>query len=380
MKLNKNIMALATAAAFGISGQAFAGGTTAGTDITNAVTLDFQVGGTNQVQLSDDTTFRVDNRIDMTMIDNTAPGNTTAPGATETYTFSLKNDGNKDQTFQLALAVNTGSSSTDITLPTVTYTDIDSGATGSLAGNLFTVPVDATVNFTAQFTFPTQTTAPANIEDTDVFNILATATAVESNGDPITPDVATDKNDPANIALKELVVFAEDASTDSVVYDGVISVLASTTIATAALEDGSGNAGPSITVKVLNDTICNTDNSAYTVGTVFTCTATDAPAGYTPKAIPLALVEYTITTVNSSTTTDASHLQFAHTLPTEEATLANVLVKVNGATQTGTYTYDDGTGSTTYNVNDSSISALAVNVESLPAGETAVITFTAIIQ
>ncbi len=377
MKLNNKLMALAATATLGFSSHTMALGTVAGTDITNAVTLDFKVSGATQVQLTDDTTFRVDNKIDMTLANNTPAANTTAPGATETYTFRLVNEGNKEQRFKLALENTSASTSTNITIPTVTYAiTTQHNGTSTLATDEITVPVDGDVSFTAQFTFPTQTTAPANIADGDTFNILATATAIESDGTAITADVATDKNDAANIDGAELNVFAEDATTDSPIYNGVITVLASTDIATASLEDGSGAGGPGITVKVLNDPICNDDNTGYVVGTVYTCSATNAPATYTPKAIPGALVEYTITTVNVSTTTDADHLVYAHTLPATESTLANVAVTVDGTAQTGTYVYD----TVTYNVNNSSATALQVNIETLPATETAVITFTAIVQ
>jgi len=383
MKLNQKIMALAATATLGFSGQTMALGTLAGTDITNAVTLDFEVSGAAQVQLSDDTTFRVDNKIDMSLANNTPAANTTAPGATETYTFRLVNEGNKEQRFKLALENSTAATSQNILIQTVTYAiTAQNAGVSTLAGDEITVPVDGDVTYTAQFTFPTQTTAPANIADGETYNILATATAIEPDGSAITPDVATDKNDVANLATTDLNVFAEAATTDSAVYDGVISVLASTNIATASLEDGDGNGGPGITVKVINDPICNdpatnySNYAGYVVGDVFACSATDAPAGYTPKAIPGALVEYTITTENTSTTTDADHLVYAHTLPATEGTLANVAVSVNGVAQTGTYVYE----TVTYNVNNSTASALQVNIETLPATETAVITFTAIIQ
>jgi len=383
MKLNNKILALASVAAFGLSGQAMAIGTAAGTPITNEVTLNFKVGGATQVELKDDTGFMVDNKIIMALENNTPAANTTAPGAIEIYTFRLRNDGNKTQTFKLNLENTSVSTSTDIAIPSVTYAiTTQNVGTSTLSTDEMTVPVDGDVSYTATFVFPTQTTAPVpvNIVDAEVYNILSTATAVTSAGGTITPDVATDKNDPLNLNLEELVVFAEGATTDSVIYDGIISTLASSTIATASIGDGTGtgSGGPGISVKVINDEICDSTLAYvdYSDGSGNTCPDL---AGYTPKALPGALIEYTVTTKNNSTTTDADHLQFTHTLPSTEQTLANVKVLVDSVDVTSD-NYDYGSPLLSYTVNSSTASDLAVNIQTLVATKTAVITFTAIVK
>jgi len=63
------------------AGTAFAGGTAAGTTVTNTFTLDYNVGTTPQTQVTGDTptTFVVDRLIDVNVAPNA--GTSVAPGA-----------------------------------------------------------------------------------------------------------------------------------------------------------------------------------------------------------------------------------------------------------------------------------------------------------
>jgi len=340
MKINKTLTALIAGASIGMSGQAFAVGTTAGTTITNQVTLDYDVSGTAQAQLDVDTSFLVDNKIDMEISDNSG-ALTIVPGEDITYTYTLTNSGNKSQIFELLLAnsidatgtANTGDTG-DITLPAVTYAFAGSNvSTGSiLPSGYVTIPADETATYTATFTYPQTHGASTIIVNDDNFKLLATAEAVaDTSGTGITPSTTTDKNAAGNILGAELIVFAEDESvmtttdTDDA-YTGVISVITSTTVETANFaHDGNGDgdfidsedAGPGLTVMVLDDPICNVYNSgaanqesyyaAYTANTVNACLT--GPTDYKPKAIPGALVEYTITAKNTGSV-DATNVSF----------------------------------------------------------------------
>ena len=66
MKLNKTLIALAAGASFGLSGQVFAEGTIAGTDIENTVTLGYTVNTVPQTDLTQTATFKVDSRVEFT--------------------------------------------------------------------------------------------------------------------------------------------------------------------------------------------------------------------------------------------------------------------------------------------------------------------------
>jgi uncharacterized repeat protein (TIGR01451 family) len=83
-----------------------AAGTDAGTTVSNTFTLDYQVGGVNQTQITNSgspTQFTVDRLVDLTV---TSSGDTTVvPGATgQTLLWSVRNDGNDRQAYSLALA------------------------------------------------------------------------------------------------------------------------------------------------------------------------------------------------------------------------------------------------------------------------------------
>ncbi len=399
MKINKTLTALIAGASIGISGQAFAAGTAAGTTITNQVTLNYEVSGTAQAQLDVDTSFLVDNKIDMEISDNSG-ALTIIPGESITYTYTLTNSGNKSQIFELLLANSadaTGTASTgdtgDITLPTVTYAFAGSNtSTGSiLAGGYVTIPVDETATYTATFTYPLTYDVGTNIVNDDYFHLLATAEAVaDTSGTTITPSTATDKNDAGNILAAELIVFAEDesvmATTDTdAAYTGVISVITSTTVETANFahdDNGDGDftdpedTGPGLTVIVLDDPICNAYDSgaanqesyyaSYTVNTVNTCAT--GPATYTPKAIPGALVEYTITAKNTGAV-DASNVVFFQDIA--DAAYSDFLL----AGTLGNEVTSHGTPSV-----DGANNELTVTAGTVAQDATVTITFTAIVE
>ena len=65
------------AVAAGTATPAFAAGTTAGSTITNNVTVNFQVGGVNQNSVSASNSFTVDRKVNFTVAED---GNATTPG------------------------------------------------------------------------------------------------------------------------------------------------------------------------------------------------------------------------------------------------------------------------------------------------------------
>jgi len=382
MKLNKTLTALVMGASFGLSGQAFAAGTVAGTDITNTVTLNYKVSTIDQAAVDSSAAFKVDNKVDMELDDNTGTS-TIIPGASVTYAYTLTNSGNKSQFFKLGLSnqVLNVSDTGNITLPAVTYLRTGGTGTSSLTTGVVTIDPDATIEYTATFTFPLTHGVDTTIENGNSFNILATATATTdaTGATPLTADVATDKNDTTgptpNLTSKELIVFAEDASVDSVIFNGIISAGTTTTIETASFTDGSGNTGPLLSVKVINDPICNISTSAnfedanYTVGTQTPCLTADLPADYTPKAIPGALVEYTLYTKNESTV-NATDVIFTEDVNAIPGVLDDSLANVASTPGTGVSVPTDS----------STTSLLDLNIAAFDANGDITITFTAIVE
>ena len=382
MKLNKTLIALAAGASFGLSGQAFAAGTVAGTDISNTVTLNYKVSSIDQAAVDSSAAFRVDNKVDMELDDNTGTS-TIIPGAAVTYTYTLTNSGNKSQFFKLGLSnqVLNVSDTGNITLPAVTYVKTGGTGTSSLNTGVVTIEPDATIQYTATFTFPLIHGVDTTIENGNSFNILATATATtDATGvNALTPDVDTDKNDTTgptpNLTAKELIVFAEDATVDSITFDGIISAGTTTTIETASFTDGSGNTGPLLSVIVINDPICNVSTSAnfedanYSVGTQTACLTADLPVDYKPKAIPGALVEYTLYTKNESTV-DATDVTFTENINAIPGVLDDSLANVNSTPGTGVSAPAD----------TSTASTLNLDIATFNANGDITITFTAIVE
>ncbi len=374
MKLNKTLTALIAGASIGISGQALAIGTTAGDNVENTVLLDYKVGGVTQETLDAVNTFKVDNRVDMTL---TASATATAyPGQTVTYTYTFKNDGNKEQIFRLGIE---DSALTDtFTVSSVSYDNIqyNTGSGASIANsNELTIPADVELTYDVTFTFPTTLIDTSTIENGNTLSLIATATGIDSLSADLVGNNGDSKNTTADL-IKELIVFADGATTYSDANNGSVNDDTLVTIETANFTDGSGGAGPGLTVLAVNDPLCNGTYNAATGG-IAACDG--AIPGYTPKAIPGALVEYTLTAENSSVSVAAENAQFVKIINDitglKVNTLSNIKVELNGVdiTSDADYIYN----ATTYTIQDSSVSTLSINVENVPATQAVVITFTA---
>lgn len=82
--------------------QGFALGTPSNTVVTNNVTVDHNISGVPQVQLSDSVQFRVDNKVDVSLA---VTNNTVSPSQlNQVITFVISNDGNTTQGFALSAA------------------------------------------------------------------------------------------------------------------------------------------------------------------------------------------------------------------------------------------------------------------------------------
>lgn len=105
--LKSLVASTALAATLGVSAPAFAVGTTQGTDITNSVTVNYQVGGVGQTPVNSNTdTFKVDRKVNFTVVERATVGTTTVnPGQTARQTaFTLTNLSNDLLDFDLTAA------------------------------------------------------------------------------------------------------------------------------------------------------------------------------------------------------------------------------------------------------------------------------------
>lgn len=155
MKLNKTLTALAVGASFGLSGQALANQSKAGTDITNSASLSYTVGQSTETNTeTNDSTFRVDEKIDFLLTpikaDSKVYPGLSADDEDRYYTFKVTNEGNSDQIFKVedtvakyAIDGSNGSSGIqDFQLGNVkVYLDTDSDPSNGVGteGNEFTL-------------------------------------------------------------------------------------------------------------------------------------------------------------------------------------------------------------------------------------------------
>ena len=387
MKLNKTLIALAAGASIGLSGQAFAAGTVAGTDISNTVTLGYTVSSTAQTPVESVSGFKVDQKVDMTFTSNTAAADT-VPGEEVTVSYTLTNTGNKAQAFVLSLA-NNGNADHSPQAVTFYPTAADALAeTNALTNNKVpTLAVDTPTTVYAKVTI----TNNANIGNGDTVEMLATATALDpadTDGTSIlAQDIADNKN--ANLTT-EYVIFAEAASINNLKYTGAITAQTDRNIVTAEFTDPlNPGAVPTLAIKIISDVVCDSgltdaNTNDYSLGgdEVGTCpdVAAANQATYRPKAIPTSMAEFTYSAENTGAVT-ANAVVFSEQLPSEYAidSLANATLAIDAATQTLTTVTDapDAVNEVRY---DDTTGTITIYVGDVAAAEEITITFTAIVE
>ncbi len=397
MKINKALTALIAGASIGLSGQAMAVGTVAGTEIQNKVTLSYEVDSTLQDTVSNTAQFKVDNKIDMALSwDDTGALKGVAPGKTVFHKFTLTNTGNLDQPYNLSASVaasgttiftspSTVTSNTDATpAPTFTFYSQDLAPTEgvdtpitALASVPHTDALDANKKiFWVGVNYP----LTANLEDENKLGNYVTATAdVSGNGN----DADSDKN--TNLE-KQLFVNADGVGADptDLANDAKISAVFGDEITTANFSDVTD--GLKLSVKVVNDPICNTDDSNYGILTnhasgttgLMLCASASAPGSYIPKAIPGALLEYTITAKNTGRS-QAELVGFSQDLSSLKFDGATASTSLKSASIDHVVATMANNNSVAAVVTANS-SALDVDVATFDADASITITFTAIVD
>ena len=97
-------LALGTASALSIATAANAGGTPAGTDVNNTATIGYATGGVTQANVNSNTaTFKVDQKVNLTVAEVGGLVTPTAPGGVNfVTTFTVTNTSNATLDFSLA--------------------------------------------------------------------------------------------------------------------------------------------------------------------------------------------------------------------------------------------------------------------------------------
>ncbi|MGI9235420.1 MAG: hypothetical protein ACR2RD_17440, partial [Woeseiaceae bacterium] len=162
--------------------QAMAAGTTAGFDILNEATVNYEVGSVAQPQETASVTFKVDRRVDFTLvpIDTNLQG--VSPGEQNAWVdFTLTNTSNADLDFDLALAHMTGGAvggdTDNVDLDNIEYAVSVGGADPVQAGPQFvdTLVADDSIRIRVWG----DANLALNLVDGDVSGVQLTATAME---------------------------------------------------------------------------------------------------------------------------------------------------------------------------------------------------------
>lgn len=297
---------------------AFAAGTVASTTISNTATVNYTVGGVAQTAINSNTsTFLVDRKVNL----NVTPGSgtTTSPGVTnQALVYTVTNTGNDSDNFTLTAANLTGDNFDTTNLRI--YRDNGDGVFNIASDTLVSGPVAFTPDQSIRFFVVSDIPVTAANGQTAQLSLTATTGRTASAGAD-TAGVDTVFADPGN--------------------NGTETANNTYTVATAALAVVKSST-------VVSDPVAGTTN---------------------PHAIPGAVIQYTITVTNSSTTSAASAVVLTDAIPANTTYVANSMT-LNAAALTDAADADGGTTTGT------PVTSITVNAGTVAAsGGTATATF-----
>lgn len=286
---NKSLTLSVSLAALFFAQSAFADGTEAGTVVSNTATLSYSIGGVEQSPIDStdesgnaETTFTVDQKVDLTVTGDKATNYLVAPSssrtvAANTLIYKLSNDGNFEQDFKIEVshvgsddfdAGTVGATASPQAAEVCQFT-IDDGSTTTGPHDLADAPT-VTLAIDAEATIEVSCSMPnrPDVDDGHLSTVDVLATAVDATGATMQESAIADREDEVDVVL------ADATGTDTDAADRNAKHSATQTFEIEA---------PMLTVvkssEVLEDPFNGTTN---------------------PKRIPGAIVEYTITISNSS--------------------------------------------------------------------------------
>jgi hypothetical protein len=350
-KLGTSGLILAILAA---SSPALAQGTASGTSVVNVATVDFQVGGVNQPQASsNNATFLVDRKVNLTVAEVGNVTTTVAPGSSNQVTaFTLQNTSNATLDFALAVTQQAGGAAThggtdtfNVTAPTI-FRDTNGNGTYDAGTDTAVTFIDE-LAADATVTLFVVANIPTGLATGSIADITLTATGREG-GAAGTQGVALVQTTGANTAGVD-TVFADTAGVTDAARDAAFSDDDDYTVSTAAV-----TATKSTTV--ISDPFNGTTN---------------------PKMIPGAVVEYCIAVTNAAGGSPATGVTINDSLAT--ASLNTTVAFVPGSIRLGSNcTYASGVAGGSYNTGTKLVSSGAI--ASLAAGATTTMMFQVTVQ
>lgn len=285
------------AAAVLLGQQALAAGTRAGTDVSNTALVDYEVGGVTQQQLSASADFVVDRRVDFTLsvtdanLTSVVPGGPPAGDPDYFVEFTLTNTSNGVLDFSLALAqIAAGNSfggnpDTD----SVDFTTVDYAVSADIVSGTNPDPVRGGPQFVDEL----------EADESIRIRVFGDPQLGLANGDIAGVAITAQGAEPGGAGVEGGVLV--DGTDDPAAIDNVFADLDGDNSETA--EDG---------FEVVTADLAVTKSFSVISG--------DLGSGL---PIPGAVVEYTITVVNSSTTTAADPVTISDAIDTDVTFVAD---------------------------------------------------------
>lgn len=301
---------------------ASAAGVTAGSTITNTVTVNYNVGTVAQTAISASDTFTVDRKVNVTVTEVGGTTTSVSPGQLSAVeTFSVTNLSNATLDFALTAAQQTGGagahSNTDNFDVTNVRIYVDTNGNGSFdAGDTQVTYLDE-LGADASKTVFVVSDIPLGRATGDVAAVTLTATGREG-GTAGSQGIALVQTTTANTAGMD-TVFADGAGATDALRDAAFSAKGDYTVLAAAL-----------TVTKVSSIVSDPFNGTTN-----------------PKMIPGSVVQYCITVKNAAGGASASGVAISDLLPTTTTYQSSFGILVNG-TVTGTTCNADGTAGGTF--------------------------------
>ena len=313
MTRNSRLLGAASAAALTMvaANPAFASGTTAGSTITNTVSVNYQVGGVAQTATGASNTFTVDRKVNLTVAEVGTTTTQVSPNQTAAVTtFLVTNTSNATLDFALTVAQQSGGagahSNTDSFDVSNVKIYVDANGNG-----LYDAGTDTLVTYLDELAADTSKTVfvvadvPIGLSTNAVAAVTLTATGREGAGTGSMGSALTETTT-ANTAGMD-TVYADAAGATDAARDAAFSAKDDYTILAAAL-----------TVNKLSTIISDPLNGTTN-----------------PKAIPGAVIEYCISVSNATGSATASTVAISDPLPTTVTYSSAYGIFINGSVTSG---------------------------------------------
>jgi uncharacterized repeat protein (TIGR01451 family) len=326
--MTRTVRLLASASVLAVSAiavtPAFAAGTTAGTTITNQVTLDYKVGGVDQTPVTASDSFVVDRKVNLTVAEVGSTTTQVSPGQSAAVTaFTVSNASNAPLDFALAAtqlsggtAAHGGTDNFDVSNLKM-YADTNSNGSYDAGTDVEITYLDQVAADASKTVFVVAD-VPLGRSTADVAGGRLTATAAEATAAGSLGSTVTQTSG-ANFNNVVETVFADTNSNGNVARDGIHFAEDDYTVFAAALTATK-------TSRVISDPFNGTTN---------------------PKMIPGAVVEYCIAVANAAGSATATGISVSDQLPSETTYDSGFGILVNG-TVTGSTCNADGSAGGSY--------------------------------